>query len=190
MEPYLFINRASELLKTSQSRETLQELPDELEYLYEALNPEFQDLAAQLIEVSVRIPNKENIGAMQRISGFAAHKYLANILTTDFHQSIIGHWVSRHANGSGSIIGQVAECTDHDVLMEASESPKHCWRQRSSRLINNKHCRTTFNGKHPFCLFCNISMIRLAGNGKSMHLNNHGLRTAFTRLPRKSSIKN
>jgi hypothetical protein len=50
MEPYLFINRASELLQTTLSRETLEELLDELEYLFEALDPELQELATQLID--------------------------------------------------------------------------------------------------------------------------------------------
>jgi hypothetical protein len=50
MEPYLFINRASELLQTTQSREILEELLDELKFLFDALDPELQELATQLID--------------------------------------------------------------------------------------------------------------------------------------------
>ena len=55
--PYLLINRASELLKTAKSGNTLEKLVDELEILYKSLGPELQGLASKPTEEWANQPN-------------------------------------------------------------------------------------------------------------------------------------
>ena len=50
MEPYQYLEKTAAVLETLNSREEINNLLDELEFLYEALEPEHQDLATQLIE--------------------------------------------------------------------------------------------------------------------------------------------
>lgn len=54
MQPYVYLQQAAELLDTLQRREDIDRVLDELEFIQEALAPEHQELAAQLIEKLVR----------------------------------------------------------------------------------------------------------------------------------------
>ena len=74
--------------------------------------------------LSVRIADKEQSGQLQRLSGFDAQKYLFNIFTTDFQDSIIGLWVERHADGSGEIIKQRMNGNSYDPEVKAVSFPK------------------------------------------------------------------
>ncbi len=50
MEPYQYLAKAAAALEKLNSREEINKLLDELEFIYEALESESQDLATQLIE--------------------------------------------------------------------------------------------------------------------------------------------
>ena len=50
MQPNAYLSMASEMLNARLSREEPVEVLDELEYLYEAVDPEFQELASHLME--------------------------------------------------------------------------------------------------------------------------------------------
>ena len=50
MEPYQYLEKTTAALETLNSRGDINNLLDELEFLYEALEPEYQNLATQLIE--------------------------------------------------------------------------------------------------------------------------------------------
>jgi hypothetical protein len=49
MEPYAYLQKVAARLDTLHSKEEINAVLDELEFLYEALDPELQDLAANLI---------------------------------------------------------------------------------------------------------------------------------------------
>ena len=49
MEPYRYLEKVSAAFDTLNTREEINEVLDELEYLYELIDPEFQDLAGDLI---------------------------------------------------------------------------------------------------------------------------------------------
>ncbi len=49
MEPYQYLQRAAAQMNTLDTREAVNRVLDELEFLYEALDPELQDRAAELI---------------------------------------------------------------------------------------------------------------------------------------------
>lgn len=49
MQPYVYLQKVAQELDQLQSRKQIYEILDELEFLFEALDPEFQDLASDLI---------------------------------------------------------------------------------------------------------------------------------------------
>ena len=49
MEPYRYLEKVGRALSTLEDRDQILAIIDELEFLYEALDPEFQDLASGLI---------------------------------------------------------------------------------------------------------------------------------------------
>lgn len=49
MEPYRYLQQAAAQMNTLDTREAVNRVLDELEFLYEALDPEMQDIAAELI---------------------------------------------------------------------------------------------------------------------------------------------
>ncbi|UCE88803.1 MAG: hypothetical protein JSW10_10835 [Pseudomonadota bacterium] len=49
MQPYVYLNEVAAAIETLENRETLNATLDELEFIYEALDPEFQELASELI---------------------------------------------------------------------------------------------------------------------------------------------
>ena len=49
MEPYRYLEQVAARLDTLDDRDEINRILDELEFLYEALDPEFQDLASDLI---------------------------------------------------------------------------------------------------------------------------------------------
>ena len=50
MQPHQYLEKAAVALETINSREEINTILDELEFIYEALEPESQDLATELIE--------------------------------------------------------------------------------------------------------------------------------------------
>ena len=50
MEPYQYLEKVAKSLYTMEDSEEINKVLDELEFLYEALDPELQDLATDLIE--------------------------------------------------------------------------------------------------------------------------------------------
>jgi hypothetical protein len=50
MEPYRYLEQVSRELDRIRTRQQAETILDELEFLYDALDPEFQDLCADLIE--------------------------------------------------------------------------------------------------------------------------------------------
>ncbi len=50
MEPYKYLEKVAKSLDTIEDSEEIKAVLDELEFLYEALDPEFQDLAVDLID--------------------------------------------------------------------------------------------------------------------------------------------
>ncbi|WP_455220665.1 hypothetical protein [Kaarinaea lacus] len=51
--------------------------------------------------LNIRVPNNDQSEELKRISGYAAHKYLASLLTSNPQRSIRGLWITRNADGSG-----------------------------------------------------------------------------------------
>lgn len=49
MEPYRYLVKVAETMNSFDSREEITQVLDELEFLYEALEPEFQDMADDLM---------------------------------------------------------------------------------------------------------------------------------------------
>ena len=49
MEPYRYLQQAAAQMHTLDTRDAVNRVLDELEFLYEALDPELQDLATELI---------------------------------------------------------------------------------------------------------------------------------------------
>ena len=49
MEPYKYLQQAAAQMNTLDSRASVNRLLDEVEFLYEALEPELQDMASELI---------------------------------------------------------------------------------------------------------------------------------------------
>ena len=49
MEPYAYLQQVAARLDVLQTKEEINAVLDELEFLYEALDPELQDLATNLI---------------------------------------------------------------------------------------------------------------------------------------------
>lgn len=50
MEPYRYLQQAAAQMHTLDTHESVNRVLDELEFLYEALDPEMQDIATGLIE--------------------------------------------------------------------------------------------------------------------------------------------
>ena len=50
MQPYQYLEKVAKSLDTMEDSEEIKAVLDELEFLYEALDPEFQDLAVDLID--------------------------------------------------------------------------------------------------------------------------------------------
>ena len=50
MQPYEYLKQVAARLDAITTREEIHQILDELEFLYEAIDPEFQDLATTLIE--------------------------------------------------------------------------------------------------------------------------------------------
>lgn len=50
MEPYRYLEQVSREFDRIRTRQEAETVLDELEFLYDALDPEFQDLCADLIE--------------------------------------------------------------------------------------------------------------------------------------------
>ena len=56
MQPYVYLNEVAAAIETLDDRETINATLDELEFIYEALDPEFQGLASELIaKLSARL---------------------------------------------------------------------------------------------------------------------------------------
>ena len=50
MQPYQYLEKVAKSLDTMEDSEEIKAVLDELEFLYEALDPEFRDLAVDLID--------------------------------------------------------------------------------------------------------------------------------------------
>lgn len=60
MEPYRYLEQTAAMLDQLTTREEIERVIDELEFLHEALEPEFQDLASTLIEkLTMRLKSLE-----------------------------------------------------------------------------------------------------------------------------------
>lgn len=56
MQPYVYLNQVAAAIDSLNDRDTITATLDELEFIYEALDPEFQDLASELItKLSARL---------------------------------------------------------------------------------------------------------------------------------------